>query len=196
MMALELNKPNIQKIINFENRKKKVNVAEWIFEDGGFCIEKRNNFDEELISVYLQENKWFAAVNYSKLPSELYHIECEIQASDYILELEDNWDDEGALRVDDVVYKNATNFLINYSKWIFQNKGYIIQAPQINPCRDGSIDLSWRIPKARMLINFKNDGSDLAHYYGDYYNNINSIKGYVKTDEIQEFLATWMKILA
>ena len=100
------------------------------------------------------------------------------------------------MTISDDTYKNATDFLINYSKWILKNKGFAINAPQINPCRDGSIDLSWRTPKARMLINFKNDGSDLAHYYGDYYNNINSIKGYVKTDEIQEFLATWMKILA
>ncbi|MFN3489450.1 MAG: hypothetical protein ACK4YV_09965 [Emticicia sp.] len=143
---------------------------------------------KHILDIQLIDNKNFITKNDSVLKV--------ISESKTLLSLGDNWDEEGALAIPEDIWKRAIKFLKNYSEYILQDKFISIQAPQINPCRDGSIDLSWRTPKARMLINFKNDKSDLAHYYGDYYNNINSIKGYVKTDEIQEFLATWMKILA
>ncbi len=143
----------------------------------------RNILETQLIG-----NKTFTFSN-----SEILKV---IRESEKMLSLNENWDDEGALVITEIIWRSAIDFLRKHSEYILQNQAINIQAPQINPCRDGSVDLSWRTPKARMLINFKNDGSDLAHYYGDYYNNINSIKGYVKTDEIQEFLATWMKVLA
>ncbi len=143
---------------------------------------------KHILDTQLVDNKVFTITNNRILKV--------INESKSLLSLGENWDDEGALAIPKIVWERAMDFLKNYSQYITQKKTINIQAPQINPCRDGSIDLSWRTPKARMLINFKNDDSGLAHYYGDYYNNINSIKGYVKTDEIQEFLATWMKVLA
>ena len=149
---------------------------------------KENQKLKHILDIQLVDNKSFIVKNDSILKV--------IDESKSLLSLGDNWDEEGALAIPKDIWNRAINFLKNYSEYILHDKATIIKAPQINPCRDGSIDMSWRTPKARMLINFKNDGSDLAHYYGDYYNSINSIKGYVKTDEIQEFLATWMKVLA
>lgn len=141
-----------------------------------------------LLDTQLVDSKSFILLN--------NEISKAIVESKSLLGLEESWDDDGALPISKHIWEKAMNFLKNYSQYILQIKDVNIQAPQINPCRDGSIDLSWRTSKARMLINFKNDESGLAQYYGDYYNNINSIKGFVQTDEIQEFLATWMKILS
>ena len=66
----------------------------------------------------------------------------------------------------------------------------VISAPDINPVKDGSIDLEWHTPNARMLINVNN--SSKIGYYGDNFNDLNSIKGKVDNDSVQTFLAVWM----
>lgn len=145
--------------------------------------ELKRHLDTQLV-----DNKGVVVVNMEILKA--------INEAKNLLLLNENWDEDGALAISKNIWNNAISFLKNYSEYMLSDKKLSIKAPQINPCRDGSIDLSWRTSKARMLINFKNDGNNLAHYYGDHYENVNSIKGYVKIDDIQDFLATWMKILA
>ena len=76
MIPLEINKPTIQAITSFENRKKKNVTSEWISEDDSFLIGK--NHEEDLVTLYNNGTKWFAAVSFCKLPTELSLIEKEI----------------------------------------------------------------------------------------------------------------------
>lgn len=129
------------------------------------------------------------------VPNELSNIVDEINNSKEILDLEYDWDDEGASQIPKEVWQNAVKFLINYSKKLHE-LDVNIEAPDIEACRDGSIDLSWRTPMARMLINIKmENGKVYAEYYGDLFNNEKSIKGTIPVPEIEDHLLYWMKNL-
>lgn len=131
------------------------------------------------------------------VPFTLKHIADEIEASNFIKKLEVNWDGENAKKIGPNIWTAAIKFLIEYSIYISKALNTIIQAPEINPCKDDSIDLSWRSIKSRLLINIRLvNGKFIAYYYGDNYNNNDPIKGSVSTETISEFLAVWMKSLA
>lgn len=127
------------------------------------------------------------------LPIELSYIKDTIVESKEILNLQPGWDDCNAYQILPEVWDNAIMLLINYSNKVFDSFKIKIQAPDINPCRDGSIDLEWRTKTARLLINVSN--KELASYYGDNFDSINGIGGFVKLKQVQEFLSTWMKFL-
>jgi hypothetical protein len=103
-----------------------------------------------------------------------------------------DWDNNGAPAIDEKIWSRATDFLIDYAESIHNLFNITIDAPVIGPCPDGSIDLSWRTAKARMLINIRNSDEGKAYYYGDQYNDRNSIKGNVDTSKVETFLAAWM----
>ncbi|MEX0966749.1 MAG: hypothetical protein WD077_05890 [Bacteroidia bacterium] len=120
----------------------------------------------------------------------------EIEASKYILELEQGWDGENAEIIKSEIWKAATKFLINAALEINKEYSVIIQTPEINPVKDGSIDLSWRTEKARMLINVRERAGEMvANYYGDFYNNEKPRKGSDSLDSNIEDLVVWMRNL-
>ncbi|MEX2411970.1 MAG: hypothetical protein WD607_11510 [Candidatus Paceibacterota bacterium] len=123
-------------------------------------------------------------------------LKTEIEESKYIIELEESWDDGGAKKIPEVVYRNAIDFLIKYVNYIEKNFQLALSTPEINPCVDGSIDLSFRTEKARMLINIQNEDNANAVFYGDLYESKVPIKGMVPIENVYEHLASWMKELA
>jgi hypothetical protein len=127
----------------------------------------------------------------TRMPLKLKHIGLSISNAQSILTLMDNWDDEGARKIHKNVYDNAILFLKKYSLFILNDLKTVIAAPEINPVKDGSIDLEWHTPQAHMLINIKNNG--VIAYYGDNYNDLNSIKGKIVEEPIETFLAVWMR---
>jgi hypothetical protein len=131
------------------------------------------------------------------MPFALKHIADEIEESKFIKQLDVNWDGENAKKIGLNIWASAVKFLIEYSTYIYKELNIIIEAPEINPCKDDSIDLSWRANKSRLLINIRlTEQKIIAYYYGDNYNNNDPIKGSVSTETISEFLAVWMKSLA
>ena len=128
------------------------------------------------------------------LPDELFEIVHAIEDSKKILDLPVDWDSEGALAVPKLIWERAINVLLIYSKWIWENKGIILTTPSIDAIADGSIDIMWNSPKARLLLNIKNNPtSSEAHYYGDTYGGKNKFKGVLgELNEVQEFFAYWL----
>jgi hypothetical protein len=116
-----------------------------------------------------------------------------IEQSKYILTLKEGWDEEDALPIDKAIWENATSFLSAYVKYVHQHCGVPLELPEINPVRDGSIDLEWRTSRGRLLINFNKKNPQEASFYGDRYADEDSIKGNVGIKEVKEHLAIWMK---
>lgn len=129
-----------------------------------------------------------------ELPKELSEIAFAIKDSQKILDLKEDWDSEGALAVPKFVWERATNILSMYSKWILENRGIILLTPSIDALADGSIDIMWNSPKARLLLNIRNNTtSSEAHFYGDTYGGKNKFKGVLEDlNEVQEFFAYWL----
>jgi len=133
-----------------------------------------------------------------EFPEDLLDIINELEYSKYILDLgNENWDDDGALAIDKNLYLEVVKFVANYSNQIF-SQGIMIDRPEINAIIDGSIDISWRAPKARLLINFKKDiGSTntIAKFYGDLYETRTEKSGFINTANLDLTLVEWMKQL-
>ena len=125
---------------------------------------------------------------------KLQTLKQEIQNSKYILKLTNNWDENGALPISPMIYDSAIRFLQNYTLFIFKKYKTIIETPSINPVNNGSIDLEWHTPNARLLVNIRDTQN--AYYYGDQHKNINSIKGSISFETIENFFAVWMTKLA
>ena len=77
-----------------------------------------------------------------------------ISESKYLLELEEDWDDEGANVTTFETYKNAVDFVITSSKFL-NNYNSKLEKPFIDITRDGSISVQWDTPKASFFIIFK-----------------------------------------
>ena len=118
----------------------------------------------------------------------------EIQDSQYILNLKPNWDEDGALPVSPLIYETSIAFLKNYAVFIAKKYKKTLETPSINPVKNGSIDLEWHTPNARLLINIRD--AENAYYYGDQHKNTNSIKGSVTTQTVENFFAVWMTKLS
>ena len=103
------------------------------------------------------------------LPPPLINIYKSIIESKYILELENNWDDEGSPPYKKSTWKTAIKFLITLSNLAYDKIGVIIDAPRIYHSSEGSIDLLWKKDHYRLLINIPEDQDSLATFYGDDY---------------------------
>ncbi|MGV3704590.1 MAG: hypothetical protein ACO1NU_04355 [Arcticibacter sp.] len=108
------------------------------------------------------------------VPIELRNLAEEIERSKYMLELPDNWDDEGAIGYTVETWIKAIKFLINYSTSILNTTGKTIFIPKIYHGPEGSIDIYWEYERFNLLINITNTG--LCTYFGDNYKS-NKIHG-------------------
>jgi hypothetical protein len=118
-----------------------------------------------------------------------------IEKSTSILKLSACWDGEDAKSIEKGIYFETITYLINLTEHIYKNYNIIISSPEINPCRDGSLDLEWRTSENVLLINLKNDMDLDIHYYGENKITNNSIKGISKDNSLNEDLCFWMKKL-
>lgn len=148
------------------------------------------------VSSYIPEKGFLdPSAFYSSRPLK-DELETAIEEAKYITSLPDNWDEEGAAPILQIIFDKAAEFLRYYSRYLYIGFGLELPIPEINPCKDGSIDLSWRTAQARMLINIRmQDELPHAFFYGDRYNNKMPIKGNVPLKEFSESLAVWMKYL-
>jgi len=131
--------------------------------------------------------------NPNKFCKELNHIEKVIEDSKYILNLEDDWDSEGAQQIPEIIFNRAIDFIRKYSKNIFEDE-IIISAPIISPLRDGSIDLLWQSSNSRLLLNIKNTSELTGFFYGalDIHNTKNEVYGNIETDIILPSFKGWL----
>jgi hypothetical protein len=95
-------------------------------------------------------------------------IEAAIGASHKLVDLPENWDDEGAAQIPRTTWELAANVLRVAARTAQRRFGYVLPAPTIGPCADGSIDLYWgRGPDFTLLINVKAGDGETSDYYGE-----------------------------
>jgi len=154
----------------------------------GFEFSKRNT--ETTISVDVLGKIY-------TIPSAFFDLIDEINDSKSILSLQDNWDCLGAVQISEKLYIETINFLLMYAVYIYEHHSKsVIQTPEINPCANGTIDLSWRTSKARMLINIKQkEGVFLASFYGYHTENRLPQEGFIDMNKVDQSRALWMREL-
>jgi len=123
-----------------------------------------------------------------EIPNNFDKLYESIEKSKYILDLEDDWDDEGSPAYDKTTWIRAIKFIYNYTKKVYDEYGIKIGAPKISQGPEGSIDILWKKKSYRLLINIPQDPKKPASYYGDDYND-EHVKGAHNTNNITRWLA-------
>lgn len=153
--------------------------------------------DEEIKG--LKSGKFFTTIGYldktvhseidSKIPLLLEKV---IKESQKLLQLEDNWDEEGSSGYSEITLNKAVKFLKDNAINYFKNSGVWVTAPEICPGPDGSIDLLWKLEDRELLINIPVDENQSATYYGDDSKNNNVTKGKLNLTEKHEWILMWL----
>ena len=112
-----------------------------------------------------------------RLPHYFTEIAEQIDKSRFILELNDNWDDEGSIACSQKTFATAVTFVIKYCEAVWEEESVLIDAPTILPGPKGSIDLLWDKTDYRLLINIHPDPDVIASFYGDNRTQVPHIKG-------------------
>lgn len=102
------------------------------------------------------------------LPSELAFLFKTIDKSQYILQLEEDWDDAGGAKYDETTWLNAMSFLMRYAKTLYNDFNIIINSPKIYHGPKGSIDIIWEPSAYRLVINIPKEGPKAMFYADDY----------------------------
>ena len=105
---------------------------------------------------------------------------------------EADWDGQGALAIDHALVISMSELVSAYARRLPTHRRATLEL-EVNPVVDGTIDVAWYTPKARLLMNFRwKDGEPCMLYYGALNGESDSIKGRICSDQPAEFLVTWM----
>jgi hypothetical protein len=114
-----------------------------------------------------------------------------ITASSSILELEDDWDDQGSPRYSEATWRRASEFLLRQADLARVSLGRELPVPKILPGPNASIDLHWKVPGFELLVNIPSDAAQPATFYGDDYRN-SCIRGNLNPAEEVRGLVVWL----
>lgn len=118
-------------------------------------------------------------------------ISAAIEASRSILDLPDNWDDEGSPSYAESTWERATIFIKETTTSYRRTVGSWIGPPKITPGPDGSIDIRWKSAKRTLLINIPANNDDIADFYGDD-KAADTIKGTLDTSSSNQWILMWL----
>jgi hypothetical protein len=124
-------------------------------------------------------------------PRELAHTENAIEQSRRILELPDNWDDEGSPGYASETWERAVRFVRTNARRLWDDRELRVEAPAINHGPDGSIDIHWRKGGRILLINIPPQADTPAEYYGRN-DRGHEVKGTLDTSEPNHWLMMWL----
>lgn len=118
-------------------------------------------------------------------------IEGAIEASRFILQLEDNWDEDGSPGYAEDTWQRTTQFVLSVARGYFSVSDTRIEAPKITPGPDGSIDVRWKAEKRSLLINFPASIEEPVDFFGSDKGQ-DTIKGTVDLSSQNLWLLMWL----
>lgn len=156
----------------------------WFFPATGWQQDAQFNFNQHRIEKEI--------IEVEVVSDQLRHIAEAIKSSRKILDLKDNWDDEGSPGYTKETLERAIQFLTKHIKWLWENSGVRVEAPKILPGPNGSIDIHWECNQYELLVNIPDDPDVPATFYGDDRGNL-SIKGTLDPSAFNSGLLLWLK---
>ncbi len=165
-----------------------VALDSWSWRVGGNAYEHECYADERAVprirSAPTRE-PW------ESLPPALSGIRDAIVRSREMLEFPNDWDEDGAKPIDKEAWRRAATFLLRHAESAWRFNASLLDAPDITPCPDGSVDLHWEYPSYGMLINFPVDPAKRAGFYGDDRGTL-FIKGTFDPETLNRGLLDWL----
>lgn len=115
----------------------------------------------------LRENAVRASGDVMPLPVELFPIDTAIERSRCILDLLDDWDDEGAPAISKATWDRAIDWLRGNALSLWTDHHIITVAPVMSAGPDGSVDVHWKDDRRQLLVNVPADASQRMEFFGD-----------------------------
>jgi len=128
---------------------------------------------------------------WESLPPAQSRIRDAIVSSREMLTFPDDWDEDGAKPIDKEAWNRAVKFLMEHAASAWKSEARVLDAPDITPCPDGSVDLHWDYPRYEVLINFPVDLAQRAGFYGDDRGTLR-IKGTFDPAALNQGLLDWL----
>jgi len=127
-----------------------------------------------------------------KNKEERSKVQVELREAQSMLDLEEDWDGLGAKKISSALFDLMTKSVHSYSKRV-QPICLLRMDIEISAVPDGSIDVAWYGPKARLLMNFKTkDHQPWLYFFATSQDGSEHIKGKIDPTKTEEFLVTWM----
>ncbi len=124
-----------------------------------------------------------------ELPMELKGLTEALNESRWMLALHNNWDDEGSPGYAEATWERAARFLIDSAKFV-QELGLVFAIPKVQNGPEGTIDLYWETPHAKLLLNIPVELESPANYYGHRMDG-SETRGSLNTSHIEPWLLLW-----
>jgi len=124
-------------------------------------------------------------------PSSPDSIDRILESSRTILELEDDWDEQGASAYSESTWQRMCGFLRRQAALAQQIAGRDLPLPDILPGPKGSVDLHWKSPELELLVNIPAEASQAATFYGDDY-GVQTVKGSLNPEMPAPGLVLWL----
>lgn len=121
--------------------------------------------------IYININK--IAPFHSNINDDLEEL---IEKSKWILDLQDNWDDEGASGFSEESFTDVVKFLRSLSRTMFLEYNIRIPMPTIGPSANSAFSIRWKTDSFILIVLFRKDR--VFEFYGDQLiSGINMLKG-------------------
>lgn len=157
-------------------------------------IAKQRGFIEDIISF----TQKFAGAGLRKRVERLETvtalispIEATIEASRYILDIGENWDEEGSPGYAEVTWRRATQFVRDITIQFVTKHKTRIDPPKITPGPEGSIDVRWKADKRTLLVNFPANENEPADFFGSDKEQ-DTVKGTLDLTSQNQWLLIWL----
>ena len=126
------------------------------------------------------------------ISSPLAEINDFLKSSREILELEQDWDGEGASQIAESTWHRAAEFLRQTASTFWTKYHLPLERPSVAPVADGSIDLHWKLSSRELLVNISPSDEKWARYYGDNKLGWNVVEGKLDIRAPNQWLFVWL----
>src|SRR6266540_3899048 len=119
------------------------------------------------------------------------HLAAAIESSRRILDLPDNWNEEGSPAYAEDTWKRAARFVAESAIGYQSIRGGWVDPPKITPGPDGSIDVRWKTSRRSILINFPSEQYQQIQFFGST-GDADSIKGILDVSSPNQWILMWL----
>jgi hypothetical protein len=128
------------------------------------AVERKGSIDRKAVA-----GSYVLSIEVKSRPRESFpnEIEQTIEASRSLLTLPEDWDDEGAKKIEKPTWDAAVKALRLAAQSALNFSKKPLPAPAIGPCADGTIDLYWDNAAFKLLINVRAGLDAVSDFYGE-----------------------------
>jgi hypothetical protein len=127
-----------------------------------------------------------------RVPSALVAVAQALEASHSLLELEDDWDGEGAAGFSEQTWRRAADFVAQGTTQLLDRNGIATDDIETLPAADGALGIDWRTARCELLVTVPADANTDALFYGDDGSGRRKIKGTLDTSAPNRWLTEWL----